>query len=75
MRWRSIRPGSTFDTVVGIYTRANGGFDQVACADDVFEPELSRAARVTIDTEAGVTYYIQAGGFAGSTGRLRLSVK
>jgi hypothetical protein len=67
--------GSTFDTVVGIYTRADGGFDQVACVDDVFEPELTRAARVTIDTEAGVTYYIQAGGFAGQTGRLRMSVK
>jgi hypothetical protein len=43
--------------------------------DDVFDPDFSLQARVTIDTTAGVTYYVQAGGFGGSTGSLQLVVR
>jgi hypothetical protein len=67
--------GSNFDTVVGVYVLEDGELVQVACVDDVFEPEFSLQARVTIDTEPGVTYYIQAGGFAGDTGILQLSLQ
>ncbi len=67
--------GSNFDTVIAVYVLEDGEFVQVACVDDVFEPEFSLQAEVTIATEEGVTYYIQAGGFAGSTGRLRLTVE
>jgi hypothetical protein len=43
--------------------------------DDVVDPTFTLQARVTIDTVAGVTYYVQAGGFGGSTGRLQLVVR
>jgi hypothetical protein len=66
--------GSNFDTIVGVYTGSPGSFTQVACVDDVFEPDFSFQARVTIDTVEGVTYYVQAGGFGGSTGRLHLTI-
>jgi hypothetical protein len=68
--------GSDFDTVMGVYTSDGGAFNQVACVDDVFdEPDASSLqARVTIDTVAGVTYYVQVGGYSGATGRLQLSV-
>lgn len=64
--------GSDFDTVVGVYTLGAGGFDQVVCVDDV---ESSLQARATWDTDAGVTYYLQVGGFGGSAGRLELVVQ
>ena len=46
--------------------------------DDVFDPETeegSLQSRVTIATIAGQTYYIQAGGFGGSAGTLRLQLE
>ncbi len=67
--------GSTFDTIVGVYTGSPGSFTQVDCVDDVSEPVFSFQARVTIDTVEGVTYYVQAGGFGGSTGRLQLVIE
>lgn len=67
--------GSNFDTVLAVYVLEDGKFVQVACVDDVFEPVFSFQAQVTIATEEGVTYYVQAGGFGGSTGRLRLTVE
>jgi hypothetical protein len=67
--------GSTFDTVLGVYTGSPGSFTQVACVDDVIEPTFSLQARATIDTAAGVTYWVQAGGFGGDAGRLQLQVR
>ena len=67
--------GSTFDTIVGVYTGSPGSFTQVDCVDDVCDPVFSFQARVTIDTVEGVTYYVQAGGFGGSTGRLQLVIE
>lgn len=67
--------GSDFDTVLGVYTGDGGTFTQVACVDDVFGEEFfSLQAAVTFATEAGLTYYVQAGGFAGEAGTLQLSV-
>jgi hypothetical protein len=63
--------GSDFDTALAIYADEGGQLVQVACVDDVAS---SLQAVVTIDTVAGVTYYIQAGGFDGSSGRLVLSL-
>jgi hypothetical protein len=63
--------GSDFDTVLGIYTDdGSGGLTQVACVDDVD----SLQARVTVATDAGVTYLIQAGGFLGQAGSLVLAL-
>jgi hypothetical protein len=67
--------GSNFDTVLAVYTGSPGSFTQIACVDDVFDPAFSLQSRVTIDTVAGVTYSVQAGGFGGSTGRLQLVVR
>jgi hypothetical protein len=69
--------GSDFDTVVGIYVVSEAGpVEPVACVDDVFDGmEVSVQAAVTVGTDAGATYYVQAGGFAGQTGRLELSLQ
>ena len=70
--------GSDFDTVVGVYVQEGTELVQVGCVDDVFDPETeegSLQASLTWASDAGVTYLIQAGGFAGSTGNLVLVVR
>jgi hypothetical protein len=62
--------GSEFDTALGVYTLEGETFVQVGCVDDVD----SLLARITVATDAGVTYYVQAGGFAAQSGKLVLSV-
>ena len=66
--------GSNFDTIAGVYTGSPGSLTQIGCVDDVFDPAFSLQARLTVDTVAGETYYVQAGGFGGSTGRLLLTI-
>lgn len=61
--------GSDFDTIVGVYTNGSG-LTQVGCVDDVDTLQ----ARITISTDVGVTYYVQAGGFGGQSGTLVLSL-
>ena len=59
------------------------GFEEIACIDDVFfEPVGSTyQAALTIDTDEGVTYYVQIGGFRDrlreppEVGRIRISVR
>lgn len=63
--------GSDFDTVLGVYTLEGDTFVQVGCVDDVDD---SLQARITVATDAGVTYYVQAGGFGGDSGTLVLTV-
>ena len=63
--------GSDFDTVVAVYVEDGaGGFEQLGCIDDVD----SLQARITVSTEVGVTYWIQAGGLGDQGGRLVLTV-
>jgi hypothetical protein len=64
--------GSNFDTAIGVYADVGGELVQVACVDDTGE---SLQAAATIATDAGVTYYVQAGGFGGSFGTLVLTVE
>lgn len=66
--------GSTFDTVVGVYVMGDSGLEQIVCVDDVMGDD-GLLAVATWDSEAGVTYYIQAGGFGESAGRLVLTVR
>lgn len=63
--------GSSFDTVVGVYVDEGGTLVQVGCNDD----EETLQARLTVPTDAGVTYFVQAGGFGGQTGTLVLTVE
>jgi hypothetical protein len=69
--------GSDFDTVVGVYVQQDGEMVQVGCVDDVLGEEGGGTlqASITFGTDADATYYVQAGGFAGSTGQLELSVQ
>lgn len=62
---------SDFDTVVGVYAYDEEGLVNVGCNDD---PSGSLEARVTVETVADATYFIQAGGYAGETGTLFVSV-
>ena len=75
--------GSGFDTVIKAFTRDGDEFSVVGCEDDVtFQPiGTSFQAVLTIDTEPGVTYYVEAGGFRRffqpelvQSGRLRLAI-
>ncbi len=55
---------SDFDTSVAAYADTGGGLEHLACVDDDFsDPFQDPQAPLTFDTEAGVTYYIQVGGF------------
>jgi hypothetical protein len=64
--------GSNFDTIVGIYRDDEAGnFPVIGCVDDVDTLQ----ARITVSTEAGVTYLIQAGGFNAQSGMLVLSLR
>lgn len=67
--------GSTFDTVLAVYTGSPGSFTQVACVDDVLDPRFSLQAKATIPTSAGTTYWVQAGGFGGDSGHLEVQVR
>ena len=67
--------GSDFDTVLAVYASDGSGLGQVACVDDVVsDAGGTLQAAVTFGTEAGTTYFVQAGGYYGASGTLRLSV-
>jgi hypothetical protein len=71
--------GSDFDTVVAVYVDEDPGEDlvltEIACADDIFL-DLGRTLQASIsgDTEAGVTYWIQVGGWQDEWGRLHVTL-
>lgn len=65
--------GSDFDTVVGIYVDSGGVLVPLGCNNNV--SDASNASRSIFRALPGSTYYIQAGGLAGSTGSLTLSLK
>lgn len=56
--------GSNFNTILGVYTAdGEGGFEQVACVDDLFDGGFSLQAEVVFESELGQTHFLQAGGF------------
>jgi hypothetical protein len=65
--------GSGYDTILAVYASDPAGRPGalLACNDD-FPPGLQ--SRVLVDVAAGQPYYLQAGGWAGSGGRLALAV-
>jgi hypothetical protein len=75
--------GSNFDTVVAVYTLDGDTWTEVGCEDDQGDAQnpISLQAKLTVPTEAGVTYYVQAGGYrfvfdpeSAQAGRLRLAI-
>ena len=57
--------GSRVDTLIGAYVMDGEDLVEVGCIDDVFRDPIgsSYQAALTLDTELGVTYLIQVGGF------------
>lgn len=64
--------GSNFDTVLAVYDPGDLT-EPLECVDDVFEDGFSLQAEVTLQTEPGVTYLVQVGGFGGQHGLMKLS--
>jgi hypothetical protein len=61
--------GSSFDTVLGIYSGTCGALTQVGCNDDSGGTLLSRTTNAVT---GGTTYFILAGGWNGDAGSLTL---
>ncbi len=59
--------GSSFDTVLGIYSGTCGGFTEIACDDDSGGNLTSVTTNVV---GGGGTYYLLAGGWGGASGNL-----
>ena len=63
--------GSDYDTTLSVYTGRRGALSQVACNDNAGGAQ----SRVRFDAQAGVTYWIMAGGYYWtSSGRLQLNL-
>jgi hypothetical protein len=77
--------GSNFDTLIAVYVPGDAGLEEIGCIDDVeFEPiGATFQAALTFETDEGVTYYVQIGGYdfpfdeevIGQQGRLRIAVR
>ena len=64
--------GSSFDTMVAVYVVDGSDVGAaVGCVDDVDE---GVEARITFDTASDASYFVQTGGFDGSTGDLNVLV-
>ena len=71
--------GSDFDTVIAIYVEEDSGdgpvLTEIACADDILlDPGRTIQASITGDTEAGLTYWVQIGGWNNEWGRLHVTL-
>jgi hypothetical protein len=68
---------SNFDTALAVYAGEPGALEEIGCNDDLIgeHGQLSLQGPLTFETEAGETYWVQVGGYAGEYGQLRLSVR
>ena len=64
--------GSSFDTVVAIYSGSCGALTLIHCDDDAWLGNITSSNTVT--ATAGTTYYILAGGYLNATGTLVMNV-
>jgi len=64
--------GSTFDTVLAVYTGSCGSLSPVICNDDNGPSCAGSQASVSFAATAGTTYYILAAGSAGASGILSI---
>jgi hypothetical protein len=62
--------GSSFDTVLGVYTWNGTTFNSVAQNDDAGS---ARTSAVVFDTPGNTTYYIAVDGYGGATGSITLN--
>ncbi len=66
--------GSSFDTVLQVFTGACGALTSVACADDNGPYCSGNNASLNLNALAGTNYYIMAGGWASQSGTLNITV-
>ena len=66
--------GSSFDTVLQVYTGTCGALTPVVCADDNGPFCAGTAASLTLSATNGTTYYILAGGWNTNSGTLNITV-
>jgi hypothetical protein len=65
--------GSTFDTILALYTGSNlGGLTEIASNDDA-APATS-SSEIRFEATANTTYQIAVDGFSGATGEVKLSI-
>jgi hypothetical protein len=64
--------GSSFDTVIDVFTGSCGALTSVACDDDNGPSCAGNNASVILSATAGTVYYILAGGFNSLTGELHI---
>jgi hypothetical protein len=62
--------GSSFNTVLDVYTGTCGALTSVACNDDNGPACAGLQASVILNATAGTNYYILAGGYASAAGEL-----
>jgi hypothetical protein len=62
--------GSSFDTVLGVYTWNGTTFNSIAQNDDTGS---ARTSTVVFDTLGNTTYYIAVDGYGGATGNITLN--
>jgi hypothetical protein len=64
--------GSSFDTVLDVYTGTCGALTSVACNDDSGPSCSASQASVLLNATANTTYYILAGGWNSASGELTI---
>src|SRR5439155_23301757 len=62
--------GSTFDTVLAVYTGSCGSLTPLACNDDNGPACATSQASVSFSATSGTTYFILAGGSGSASGNL-----
>jgi hypothetical protein len=73
MELRFDTSGSDYDTMIGLWRSDGDSLVREDCSDDI--TVNNPASRFTHRVTAGETYYIQAGGADGASGRLRLVIE
>jgi hypothetical protein len=68
--------GSSFDTLLGVYTGTPSALRAVASNDDIFESFTSRPrqSRLWLSVTAGTTYYIAVDGYGAEVGTVYLNL-
>lgn len=66
--------GSTYDTVLGVWTGSRGALVSRGCSDDINYP-TDLTSQVAVSVTANITYYIEVAGYSGASyGTLNLNL-
>jgi hypothetical protein len=67
--------GSSYDTMIGVFTGSRGSLTAVTCSDDDSRSPSGINSAVSLNVTAGTTYYIVVYGFAGTKSALTSSAQ